>query len=574
MSIAPTTTPAAADEDLAPLASARWFGPTGRPLFGWVHHPADGLASGGVVLCPPLAREWVNAHYCYRVLAEQLAAAGLLAVRFDYDGTGDSAGSDHDPDRTEAWLASIEAAVALVRQAGCRSVSLVGMRIGALLAAVAAARMGGVSAVVLWDPCPSTRSFLREQAALARLAGVTDHPEQAAGELPGMVLGPKSAADLEALAVPPPVTPPDRVLLLTRPGRRPQLDLAQALGAEVTHGAADGQERLLEVDLAERQVPDRTVAEVVSWLRADAAGRSPVTVPGTDQARIALGATELSERTVRIGPAGLFGIVTEPPAPAVSTTVLMLNSGNNSHVGPSRLWVELSRRWAAMGVRCVRLDQSGLGDSPTRPGQAPQVIRAPENFDDVADARRALATDPHDVVLVGLCSGAYQALEAALDQPARAVYAINPVLHFTPPELATGPMDPRRRICWPVGSVVSAYRLLAAQPLRRRLSKLTWKLAHRLHRRRSPIGWLGELQRAGTKVLIMCGSDEARSFGLETYGSLVGQAGRSVQVEVVEGLDHALVPARQRVAVAQRLTDHLVQLLGTLPAPSAATPGP
>lgn len=570
MSTAPTTADAVGRSDRLCAEDPLWFGPVERPLFGWVHYPPDRQAIGGVVLCPPLAREWVNAHYCYRVLAETAAQAGFFVLRFDYDGTGDSAGTDHDPDRVKAWLTSIEAAVGLARDAGCRSVSLVGMRMGALLAALSASRLGGLESVVLWDPCSSTRSFLREQAALARLAGVTDHPEQGPGELPGMVLSPQTASDLLTLEVPPPTVPPQRVLLLTRPGRSPQVGLAETLGAEVTHGAAIGQEQLLEVDLADRTVPNQTVAEVVSWLTEAAGSPSAVIIPRREAVRLRSGGTELCERTIRIGAAGLFGIVSEPLGPSVSTTVLMLNSGNNSHVGPSRLWVELSRRWAAMGVRCVRFDQSGLGDSPTRPGQAPQVIRAPENFDDVADARAELASDPRDVVLVGLCSGAYQALEAALAEPVRAVYAINPILHFTPPELADGPMDPRRRICWPVGSVVSAYRLLAAEPLRRRLGKVAWRLAHLLHRRRSPVGWLGALERAGTQVLIMCGSDEARSFGVEAYTSLVSGSGRPVQVEVVEGLDHALVPARQRSAVARRLTEHLAHLLAADALPAAA----
>lgn len=554
--------------------STLWFGPTDRPLFGWVHRPADGRAIGAVVLCPPLAREWTNAHYAYRLLAEHLAAAGMLAVRFDYDGTGDSAGEDGDPARVAAWLASISAAVELARGSGCPSVSLVGMRMGALLAAVATAGTGSIDGVVLWDPCSSPRAFLREQSALHRLA-LDDHPvAEGIVELPGMVLDAPTAAELSSLEIPEVRHPPARVLLLTRPGRQPQVDLAGALGAEITEGPALGQERLLDVDLAEREIPMETMGHIVSWLATPNPGPvGPVVVPRRESARIGVAGTSVTEQTVRIGPAGLFGIVTDPDDPRVSTTVLMLNSGNNSHVGPSRLWVDLARRWASMGVRCVRFDESGLGDSPTRPGQAPQVIRAPENFDDVEDARRALCADPADVAVVGLCSGGYQALEAALARPLRAVCAINPILHFTPPELAHGPMDPRRRICWPVGSFVGAYRLLAVEPVRRQLSKAVWRVAHLLHRRRNPAEWLDRLRAEAVDVLILCGVNEARSFGVEAYDTLATSDGDRVQIEVIEGLDHALVPAWQRADVASRMTEHLEKVLFLADPPAANDAG-
>src|ERR1700728_2476490 len=105
-------------------ATPLWFGPPARPLFGWVHLPQDNQARGAVVLCPPLARELTSTQVTFRLLAERLADAGLLAVRFDYEGTGDSAGGDRDPGRAESWLASIAHAVELARSAGGETVSL------------------------------------------------------------------------------------------------------------------------------------------------------------------------------------------------------------------------------------------------------------------------------------------------------------------------------------------------------------------------------------------------------------------------------------------------------------------
>ena len=139
-------------------ATPTYFGPTDPPIFGWVHQPADRMARGTVVLCAPLHREYISAHYTYRVLAERLAARGITAIRFDYDGTGDSAGSMADPGRVEAYEASIDHALELADDLGTSDVVLVGMRMGGLLAARAAARSNRPVSVVLWDPCGSGAS--------------------------------------------------------------------------------------------------------------------------------------------------------------------------------------------------------------------------------------------------------------------------------------------------------------------------------------------------------------------------------------------------------------------------------
>jgi alpha-beta hydrolase superfamily lysophospholipase len=542
-----------------------WFGPSERPLFGWVHAPDGPQAAGAVVLCPPLARELNSAQATFRHLATEIARAGMLAVRFDYDGTGDSSGSDRDPDRVRAWLDSVGHAVDLARACGAQSVSIVGMRMGALLAAAAAAELRGIDAVVLWDPCRSARSFVREQAAL--LAMVSDEPEEVVEGKPilGFVFRDDTVADLAALRVPAGGRPPARVLLLTRPDRPATADLAEvaeSLGASVTTGTALSQERILEVEPLEREIPAETTANIVAWLRAGI-DEPPfaVAVPARSRAGVYWDGSDLCESVVRLGPFEMFGIETAPEVAADSPTVLMFNAGTDSHIGPNRLWVELSRRWAAAGLRCVRFDLTGLGESPARPGGPENVVRPPEAFDDMEDVRQAVEPDdPSNVVLVGLCSGGYQALEDALRYPPRGVYTINPVLHFAPPELATGRMDPRRRICWPTKGLSQAYRSFLMEPVRRRLRKVAWTSARLLNPRRDrdPRQWLDELRQARVEVVIVCGEDQGHAFG--SVGAGAPPAGRqdSVRVEIVPGLDSALMPAGQRTQVTDQLTAHLV----------------
>src|SRR5436190_8330984 len=84
-----------------------FFGPEQRSLFGWYHAPKDAGRELAVVICPPFGHEYINSHRSLRHLADRLAEQGMAALRFDYDGTGDSAGGDTEAARVAAWRESI-----------------------------------------------------------------------------------------------------------------------------------------------------------------------------------------------------------------------------------------------------------------------------------------------------------------------------------------------------------------------------------------------------------------------------------------------------------------------------------
>jgi pimeloyl-ACP methyl ester carboxylesterase len=138
------------------------FGPADRRLFGIIHFPADAARSGlGVVLCNPFGQEAVRAHRMWRVLAERLARAGHAVMRFDYFGTGDSMGDDAQGD-LEGWCGDLMTAhSALMERCGCLRVVWVGMRLGAAVARLAAARSpAALARLVLWDPVIDGATYL------------------------------------------------------------------------------------------------------------------------------------------------------------------------------------------------------------------------------------------------------------------------------------------------------------------------------------------------------------------------------------------------------------------------------
>jgi pimeloyl-ACP methyl ester carboxylesterase len=539
-------------------ATPLWFGPPERPLSGWVHAPVTNTARSGAVLCPPLAYEQDVARYTFRRLAEELAARGVLTVRFDYDGTGDSTGSDGDPGRVRAWLESIAQAAALARRCGAPSIVLVGMRAGALLAA-SATQATGATGLVAWDPCKSGRSLVREQHALQRLQFGESVSSDGEVEVPGFVLSAETALALGQLEPDLAGSLVSRALVLTRTNDEIPKTLANHLtGCDVEIDRAGGQELLLEGTGSHQQIPLTAIDRITSWVTEAKSPESvPVQVPdAAPQAMRSDRGDELVEQAICIGPSDLFCIETQRASGSSGPTVIFVNNAFGSHVGPSRLWVLLARRWAAEGLRCVRLDLSGIGESPARPGQPEHVVRSPAAFDDLFDATRALCPDdPANVVFVGLCAGGYQALEAAVALKVRGVCVVNPVLRFRPPELEDGPIDPRRRLCHPTTTVSRVARRLPDLPLITGPRIETWREMGFGGAPSPENSWVQELVESRVDTLCICGEEEARAIALEMSAS---HRHEGFEVQILRGLDHALLVADQRAEVVNRLTEHVV----------------
>jgi len=544
-----------------------WFGPEDRPLFGWFHLPDSTQMRTAVVLCPPIAGEALNAQYTYRLLAESLCRSGFGVLRFDYDGTGDSAGDPAAPGGVETWLGSIRAAVELTRASGAGQVAVVGMRVGATLAAAELARSGPVDSVVLWDPCLTGRAFLREQRALYTMTFARPNAEDGSTEIPGFVYCARTARELEQLdmtasggALAP------RVLVLSRPERSAEERLgARLAGSDVTWTDAVGQEALLDIATT-GIVPQQSLETIVAWLSgATRTDMAPVAVPASKRAVVASDRTgrPVVESPVRLGPTHLFGIVCAAEGFTRGPTVVILNSAAVHRIGPARTSVDLARRWAVEGLRVVRFDLSGIGDGPTRPGQPENVVRAPEAMEDVVDALKAVSPDdPSAVVLVGLCSGAYQALEAGLEVGPRGVCAVNPILKFVAPELHHGRTDRRRRLLVSWRAWARVWRqgrwLLALDHHFPDIPDPIWWAINRAAVRNRPGDRLAQIVDRGTDVLLICGRFDGRQIerGARRRLRRLESTGR-FHFELIPDLDHGLQVRNERERALQDLFHHV-----------------
>ncbi|NYZ12591.1 alpha/beta fold hydrolase [Azospirillum sp. RWY-5-1] len=399
--------------------------------FGWLHPTSGGTSGGrGVVLCAPHSHEEWSVHRAWRGFARDLAAAGLPTLRFDWHGTGDSAGGEEEPERVAVWLANIRAAVERLRaETGVTEVALVGLRLGATLAAVAAAGMGGVDRLVLLAPPVSGRAYVQEVKALIRLSLAEDRasngaemprpPERADGIegfgflFTGATLADLARIDLAAL----PARPAPRVLLLNPGGLRGVDRLASRLtelGAELAEEGFPDFARLMR-SAETGHAPAAPFAAAVSWLAADAPPAAPAAILSALTEPV-LPLPQAVERPVRFGAMGrLFGVLCTPAAPTDRPALLFLNSGITHHVGSGRAAVEFARRLAVQGFPSLRIDVAGIGDSESPPDGVDNRLYRRDSLPDVLAAVDWLAAQGFGrVVAVGLCAGAALALNAAL----------------------------------------------------------------------------------------------------------------------------------------------------------------
>ena len=88
-----------------------------------------------------------------RQLAVRLSVRGFHTLRFDYFGTGDSAGEECDIDLAGLQADVLTAIETIKDLAATEKVTLIGLRAGANIAAsTAAGCAGAIEALILWDP--------------------------------------------------------------------------------------------------------------------------------------------------------------------------------------------------------------------------------------------------------------------------------------------------------------------------------------------------------------------------------------------------------------------------------------
>jgi dienelactone hydrolase len=268
-----------------------------------------------MVVCNPFGYEAICAHRSLRRFAEEAAALGIPSLHFDYDGTGDSYGEELEPARVRSWTLGIHHAIAQLQAAcGIERVIILGLRLGATLATLAAAERSDVAGIIALAPIVTGKSYLRELRALQMAMALAPPAAQPSPSSPPAAQGAPAA---------PSAAPPDDVqesvgfalsgearrelgtIDLTRSTRRPAphvlvldrddlvpnrawVEALAALGATVEHRPLPGYPEMV-LDPHKARPPEAMLAAAGTWLRqrleqppGPGPGRGPGPAPAND----------------------------------------------------------------------------------------------------------------------------------------------------------------------------------------------------------------------------------------------------------------------------------------------------
>ena len=112
--------------------------------------------------------------------------------------------------------------------------------------------------------------------------------------------------------------------------------------------------------------------------------------------------------------ASLVGVYNRPETHARrAPTLLLVNSGLLTRIGPFRSYVDLARALAQLGYASFRVDLSGIGDSSRRSDQLPRDQQHLQDIDAVID-ELSRTTGAEQFIVLGICTGADLAHKAMM----------------------------------------------------------------------------------------------------------------------------------------------------------------
>ncbi|MCB1445085.1 MAG: alpha/beta hydrolase [Rhizobiaceae bacterium] len=545
-----------------------------RRGFGLLHHDRTTGGQGiGVVLCSAWGIPELSSRKMMFRLADRLAAGGLPTIRFDYPGTADRI--DEPADGFEAWVAAaLDAADALKTVSGVTRLAFAGIGIGAMVAALAAARHDDVAGLVLAAPVVSGRRYLREIALAAPVVeeglGLDANSRPPGVSIGGIVMPPLVATDLKSIDLNKAELAAQKpVLAVLRPSQPQETELIErlkAMGWPAERTEFEGYDAAMDNPTLS-VMPDLVLARISAWLASLAGASQEEHRPLIDPGPVVIDCPGYRERLELFG-GRLFGLSVLPARRRSASCVVFLNSGYDYHAGWAYQWVRAARMLSASGIASLRFDMGNIGDSAAAVGAPDQILYSDWQQRDIDVVLDDLAARGEtSIILVGRCSGAYAAFHAtARDRRVKAAVLINQLrLVWDPDEnidvtLRAGPRtmaDYRRRALsgrtlkrlWSGDiNVLAAARGLATLVFRqimRRVAPFLGSFAKITRLRRQCHAMMTAVSERGASLqFVSSEGDEsleqlAHYFGADLHGL---QTYPGVSLTIVPNADHNMTP--------------------------------
>ena len=159
-------------------------------LFSVYWPPRSNSMGQAVLHVPAFSEEMNKSRHMVALQARALAAQGYAVLVMDLFGTGDSCG-DFGEATWEIWLQNIADAIVWLKQNDAQSITLWGLRLGALLAMDFSQRNPGlVDRLLLWQPVLNGDMFVTQFLRLRVAAAMMNRaiPQEKTSELKSRLL--------------------------------------------------------------------------------------------------------------------------------------------------------------------------------------------------------------------------------------------------------------------------------------------------------------------------------------------------------------------------------------------------
>lgn len=423
--------------------------------------PTSGMPVRGCVLvAPAFAEEMNRCRAMVSLLARRLGDLGIATLVLDPFGTGDSAG-EFSQATWGQWRADLLLGVDWLDRHGGGCTAVLGIRLGAIMAAHIARERPQVRRLVLWQPVLNGKTFYTQFLRI-RLAAEMNQATRAKStnelrqislrgevlEVSGYEIGPALAGELDTLAFDAATLPSslsigwlevqagvadisedadagakDNRIAPPAAEGTPSVALLPASTAAVAKLKAHGIAVEMQVVVGpafwhvhERELAPELIEASAAYCEKWLAMPAPAVT--TDPALDADGDVARAERLVGFacGAEHLVGCLHHGTAatPSRRGVVIVVAGGPQYRAGAHRQFVNLARLLASQGQPVLRFDLRGMGDSSGSYGGF-QVSSA--DIQAAVDTLLQLEPQLQDVVLVGECESASGILFYAWQDP-------------------------------------------------------------------------------------------------------------------------------------------------------------
>jgi len=131
-------------------------------LFSITYTPLEHTINQAVIICPPFAEELNRSRRAISLLGQALASKGVTMLVIDLYGTGDSEGDFSDA-CWSIWLDDIECGAKWLKDKGYDHLSILGIRLGAILATDSHQRSPhSFDQITFWQPVLSGKTMMSQ----------------------------------------------------------------------------------------------------------------------------------------------------------------------------------------------------------------------------------------------------------------------------------------------------------------------------------------------------------------------------------------------------------------------------